>query len=121
MSYIPHAALGAVKFLNGSIERAEVRLTQNPKSGGGKYQVYCTVTVFGLPGSRRLSAVRYFGPLNISAKGETQVSAPGFYDESINWALENGGVLTDIFTQMTGQLQGRAVTVQNIGGRWLIR
>lgn len=119
MTYIPHAALGAVKVLNGSV--SEVTFLVNDSGKGIKYQVLCTVQIFGIPGNRSLKHVRYFGPLSYAVDGDARSSAPGFYDDLIEWALQKNEKLEDIIKKLTGQLVGSAVTAQNLGGRWLIR
>lgn len=119
MTYIPHAALGAVKVLNGSVSSAKVVLSEAKK--GVKYQMQCDVQIFGIPGSRTLKNVRYFGPLTYAVGSESRTSPPGFYDDLIAWALKKDEKLADIMKKLTGQLEGIAVTAQNLGGRWLIR
>ena len=66
MSYVPHAALGAVKLMNGTVSAA--RLVINEAGKGVKYQMLCNVQVFGIPGSRTLKSVRYFGPLSYTVR-----------------------------------------------------
>lgn len=110
-----------MKFLSGSATNVQVKTNSDGKQGGGKYAVYMDINVFGVPGSRRLKNVRFFGPLNFKAKNESRQSPPGFYDGLIEWATSNGESLERVLAEMRSQLDGVAVTAQNVGGRWLIR
>lgn len=119
LSYIPHAALSAVKILNGSISGARVIVNENSKTV--KYQIHCNVLIYGVPGNRTLQHVRYLGQLTYNAGGETYTSPPGYYDELIAWALQRNEPLSKITSTLIAKINGAAVTAQNLGGRWLIR
>lgn len=120
MTYVPHAALTATKQVHGSVSSARL-VTSSNTSGGVRYQMLCNVRTFGLPGNRSLKSTRYFGPLTLSVGDQSRTSPPGFYDDLIQWGLQQNESLSDIIFRLTTQLVGSAVTAQNLGGRWLIR
>lgn len=122
MAYLPHAVWAASGRLHGVIETCHlVRRVATGENAGDRLRIYLDLQLVGIPGTRRLFRIRYYGPYTFGG-----TTAEGSYDDVLD-AAYNAASGTDaerwatVTEQIQQQLEGRLVVPINVGGRWIVR
>jgi hypothetical protein len=122
MGYLPHAVWAASGRLHGTIE--DVTIVRNTRPGapeGDTRRIYLNVVLVGIPGTRRLFSIRYYGPLiyaGATAEGSYDGMLQSMYNNTSGSEAERWETVAGV---VKGQLGGRLVVPINVGGRWIVR
>lgn len=127
MSYLPHAAKYGVGNYTGIVKDVQVR--ENPGAPpGSRFVIYCSVDLTGVT-QPPLRNVRYTGSITLRIVDPTLTEPPlvinqvgGLYDQFYLQGMGSPYLNThqEITRMIVGQLVGRSVIAQVIGGRWMV-